>query len=118
MSIIRPLKARSTPSVKWILYTINIESHDNDDAWTGEVISRGLRKKIKMSSVSIVANKVTLKGTVNRVFLETMFFLSIIQTEHPSLLDYAESVTMVDIGKINVDQQGTFKVILCRWESP
>ena len=84
--IIRPLKTRSAPLEEWIQDTINIESHDNDDAWTGEVISRGLRKKIKMSSVSIVANKVTLKETVNRVFLETMFSLSIIQTEHPSVL--------------------------------
>ena len=44
-----------------------------------------------MSSVSIVANKVTLKGIVNRVFLEKKF-LSIIQTECPSLMYYVESV--------------------------
>ena len=49
-----------------------------------------------MSCVSIVANKVTLKGIVNRVFLEAMFSLSIIQTEHPSVLYYAKGVAKVD----------------------
>lgn len=39
----------------------------------GEVISRGF-KKIKMSTVSIVSNKATLKGAVNRMFLEAILF--------------------------------------------
>ena len=45
-----------------------------------------------MSSIIIDANKVTSKEIINRTFLETMFFLSIIQAECPSLLDYAEGV--------------------------
>lgn len=44
-----------------------------------------------MSSVSFLANMVTLKGIENRVFLETVsFFLSIVYTECVSLPDYAE----------------------------
>lgn len=43
---------------------------------TRGVISRGL-KKIKMSSVSILANKVNLKEIVNRAVLEAMNFISI-----------------------------------------
>ena len=70
-----------------------------------------------MSSVSVVANQVTLNGTVNRVFLERMFFLNLIQTEHLSLWEYAESVAKADIGLMNVDQPGTFKVILCHQET-
>ena len=42
--IIRPLKARSSPLDEWISGTINTESHDHDDAWIGEVISKGLKK--------------------------------------------------------------------------
>lgn len=37
-------------------------------------------KRIKMPHVLIVADKVILKGIVNRAFLEAIFFLSIIQT--------------------------------------
>ena len=51
-----------------------------------------------MSNVLIVANKVTLKGTVDRACLETMFFLRIIHPEHPFLLDYAESVVKAGSG--------------------
>ena len=68
-----------------------------------------------MSSVSIVVNKATLKGTANRVFLETLFFLSIIQIEL-FLLDNAEGVAKADTGVMNVDQQGTVKVTLCYQE--
>ena len=49
-----------------------------------------------MSSVIIVANKVTLKGIVNRVFLETIFFLRIIH--------YAEGVAKAGIRLMKVDQ--------------
>ena len=71
-----------------------------------------------MSNVTIVANKVTLKGIVDRELLETMFFLTIIHTERSSLLDYEEGVAKVDIGLKNVDQQGIFMVILCHQETP
>ena len=43
--IIRPLKARSAPLEEWIQDTINIASHEHDDTWIKEVISRGLIKK-------------------------------------------------------------------------
>ena len=69
-----------------------------------EVISRGLREKIKMLSVTVVANKVTLKGTVDRTFLETMFFLSITHFRMPPLLDYAKGVTKAVLGVRNVAQ--------------
>ena len=57
-----------------------------------------------MSSVSIVAKKVTYKGIVNRAYLEIMFFLIIIQTVCPSLLGYADSVASAGIGLMNIDQ--------------
>lgn len=66
----------------------------------------------EMSGILTVADKVTLKGTVNRVFLETVLFLSIIQT-YPSLLDYAEGMGKVGLELMNLDQQETFKAILC-----
>ena len=59
---------------------------------------------MEISRVSLVANKVTLKGTVNRVFPETMLFLSIIQTECFSFLDYT-GVTKAGNGLMNVVQQ-------------
>ena len=65
-----------------------------------------------------MANKVTLKGIVDRAFLETIFFLGIIYSEHPSLLDYAEDVTKVGIGLMNVGQGGIFMVVLCHQETP
>ena len=68
--------------------TINIESYDHDDAWIGEVISRGLNK-IKMSRISIVANKVTLKVNLNGEFLEQCFFKHN-SNNTPSFLDYIE----------------------------
>ena len=69
-----------------------------------------------MSSVKIVANKVTLKGIINRAFLEAMFILSTIHTEYPSLLDYAEGVAKAGIGLMNTEQE-TFKITLCHQET-
>ena len=66
-----------------------------------------------MSNVIIVASKITLKGTADRAVLETMFFLRIIHSEHPSLLDYVRGVAKAGIALMNVDHQGKFKVILC-----
>ena len=66
-----------------------------------------------MSNVTIVANKVTLKVIVDREFLGTIFFLTIIHTERSSLLDYEEGVAKADIGLKNVGQREIFKVILC-----
>lgn len=43
-------------------------------SWPWWCFDRRGEEKIKMSSSSIVANKVTLKGIVNRVFLDTRFF--------------------------------------------
>ena len=62
--IIKLLKARSAPLEECIWDSINIESHDHDDAWKGVP---DIWRKIKISSVTIVANKVTLKVTVNRM---------------------------------------------------
>ena len=56
-----------------------------------------------------MANKVTLKGIVNRVFLEAIFFPGLIHLECPSLLDDAEA-TKAGIGLMNVGQQEIFKV--------
>ena len=55
-----------------------------------------------MSSLSVVAEKVTLKGTVNRTFLETIFYKN-----NPSHLDYAEDKAKAGIRLMNADQQGT-----------
>lgn len=41
-----------------------------------------------------------------------MIFLSIIQTECPFLLDYAEGMAKTGTGLINVHQQGAVKVTL------
>ena len=48
--IIRPLKVRSSSLEEWIQDTINSETHEHDDAWIREVISRVLRK-IEMSNL-------------------------------------------------------------------
>ena len=42
--VIRPLEARSAPLEEWILDAVNIESHEHNDPWIREVISRGLKK--------------------------------------------------------------------------
>lgn len=57
-----------------------------------------------MSNVIVVANKVTLYGMVDRMVSEIMFFLRIIDSERPSLLDYVEGVSKPSIGLINVGQ--------------
>ena len=57
-----------------------------------------------MANVIILANKVTLKQSLYGIFLSTMFFLSIIQTECPSILDYTEVVAKAVIGLMNVDK--------------
>ena len=56
-----------------------------------------------MSDGIIVANRVTftLKEIIDREFLETIFFLSVI---HAFLLDYAKVVTKTGIGLLNVGQ--------------
>ena len=71
-----------------------------------------------MSSLIIVTNMVTLKRIVIRVFLETMFVLSIIQIESFSLLDYAEGMTKAGTGLMNTDQKDIFKVTLCYQKTP
>lgn len=57
-----------------------------------------------MSNVIVVANNVTLHGMVDRMVSEIMFFLRIIDSERPSLLDYVEGVSKPSIGLINVGQ--------------
>lgn len=71
-----------------------------------------------MSNVIIMANKVTLKGVVDRAFLETRFSLIIMYLEYPSFLDYTKGVAKAAIGLMNIGQQGIFKVILCHQETP
>ena len=51
-----------------------------------------------------MATKVTLKGSVVTAFLETMFFLRIIHSEHPSFLGYGEGVAKAGFGLMNVGQ--------------
>ena len=80
------------------------------------MISRDLI--IEMSNAIIVVNKVTLKGIIDKAFLETMFFLRIIHSECLSLLYCAKAVAKAGIGLMNVGQQRIFKVILCHWETP
>lgn len=61
-------------------------------------------RKIEVSSVLVVANKVIQKGIVNRAFQETMFFyIKIFPTKHPSILDYKDVVAKVSIGLRNVN---------------
>ena len=57
-----------------------------------------------MSNVIIVATMVTLKGSVVRTFLEIMFFLRRIHSEHPFLLGYVEGVAKAGFGLINAGQ--------------
>lgn len=40
----RPLKARLAPIDEWIRITSDIGSHTFDDTWTGEEISKNLKK--------------------------------------------------------------------------
>lgn len=51
------------------------------------------------------------------MFLGTMFFLETVKTEEPSLLENAEGLPNASIGLMNVDQQRSFKVTLCHWET-
>ena len=93
------------PLEGWMQDTVNFESHDDDHAWIGEVMSRGLRKNWNVK-FSKLANKITLKGTVNKIFLETMLFLSIIHSECFSHKDYVEGMVKKKIGieLVNVGQ--------------
>ena len=50
-----------------------------------------------------VVNKVIWRGIKGKAFLETIFFLGIIQTKGPSLLEYAD-VAKANIGLMNADQ--------------
>lgn len=54
---------------------------------------------------------------VDKIFVEIMFSVQIINKEFPCLLEYAEDVAKTDTGLKNTDQQGKNNVTPC-WESP
>ena len=74
--------------------------------------SRVLRQNLNIKCFNI-GKQVILKWIVNIAFLETMFFLSIIQSECLSFLDYAQGMAKFGIGLMNADKQETFNAILC-----
>lgn len=74
------------------------------------MISRGLKKNGNARHFN-VSKQGHVRRDCKQAFLETVFFLSIIQIEL-SLLDNAEGVAKADIGLMNVDQQGPVKEML------
>ena len=64
------------------------------------MISRGLKTNTNVKGFSCS------KGIVNRVLLEAMCFLNIIQIECHSLLNYAEGVARSGTGLVNADHHG------------
>ena len=87
--IMRLSKASSAPMEDWIQDIINIESHDHDDAWTGEVISRGLRKNRNVQCYNC-GKQGHLKRDCTQGVPRNNVFLRIIHSECPSLLDYVK----------------------------
>lgn len=66
-----------------------------------------------MPDILIVVRKVFQRGTVGKVFLETMFCLETIQKEDAELLEYSEGMAKAGIELMNAEQQAPGKVILC-----
>ena len=79
------------------------------------MISRDLI--IEMSNAIIVVNKVTLKGIIDKAFLETRFFSKPNPFRMPLTSVLCKSCGK-GIGLMNVGQRRIFKVILCHWETP
>lgn len=65
-----------------------------------------------------MVNNDILKEIVGKIFLQTNFFLEIIHTEGPSLLEYTDNVVKARIRLITTDQQGSGKATLCHQEMP
>lgn len=53
-----PLKAILVPKKEWTQDIVNVEFHNNHDAWKGKLISNGLNR-IKLSGVLVIVKKVT-----------------------------------------------------------
>ena len=110
--ISRPLKARSAPLGEWIWNTINIESHEHDNTWIREVIFRGLKKNWNVKCYNCGKQGHFKRDCRQGIPRRKFFFLRIIHSECPSLLDYAEVVAKAGIGLMNVGKQGIFMVLL------
>lgn len=65
-----------------------------------------------------MANNFILKGIINGVPRNNVFFSKHNPFRAPLPLDYAEGVTKAEIGLMNIDQQGTVKVTHCCLETP
>lgn len=88
------------PTEEWTRNTPDIGFQAYDATLIWEVISKIFRK-IKMSGkkIKIVVSKLIWKG---KAFLETFFFLEIIQ-KSPSFLEDVESVAKADTELMNAD---------------
>lgn len=78
-------------------------------ALIGEVISANFKRKqnVRCFNCGKISHFIW-KRISDKVFLENCFlFKEIIQTEGPSLLVYAESMSKISIGLMNASQQGT-----------
>lgn len=74
--VIRLLKARSASKDEWIRNHADIRSHAYEDSWIAAVSLKKLRK-VKGFNCGKLSY---LKLIVGKLFLETMYFLEIIQT--------------------------------------
>ena len=114
----RSLKARPAPLVEWIWDTINIEFHEDDDAWIGEVISRGLRKNWNVQCYTCDKQS-HLKRDCRQGVPRKKKVLSKNKPFRITLFpNYMEDVAKAGIGLMNIGQWGIFMVILCHQETP
>ena len=74
---------------------------NHDDAWIGDVISRGLRKNRNVKWYNYGKQGHLKRDCTQGIPRNNGFFLRIIQSEHPSFLDYVEGVAKAGIGQMN-----------------
>ena len=103
------------PLEEWIWDTITVESHYPDDAWLGEVMSRGLKRN-RNARCFHCSKQSHLKRDCTQSILRNYILSNTIPTELPAFLDYAQGVAKAGPRLMNVDQQGT--VTLCCGEMP
>ena len=74
------LKARSAPLEEWIRDTFNTESHDHDEAWIGQVISRDMQKNLNLNCFNFSKHGHLKRDCKQGIPRNNVFFLNKIQT--------------------------------------
>ncbi|KAL6059743.1 hypothetical protein STEG23_009665, partial [Scotinomys teguina] len=97
--IIRPLKSRSAALEDWIRNTFNFESHEHDDIWIGEMISKDANKQGNAGYKSEDLSKV-VQSPYNSVQKSELYAILLV------LMDFSEPVNIV------TDSQYAERVVL------